>query len=74
MDRRDTRSALLARTLAAGLLTLAAFAADSRPVAVNAAGAVVVAPGYGGRWVGGPYRPWVGPGWRYGYPGWGYAG
>jgi hypothetical protein len=35
--------------------------------------------GYGGgRWVGGPYRPWYGPGygyggWRYGYPGYGYA-
>jgi len=67
-----------------GLLALAAGVSQARPPVT--AGGPVVAPAYGGaRWVGGPYRPWIGggvgwraPGYRWGpgwgYPGWGYAG
>jgi hypothetical protein len=51
---------------------------EARPLP---AAVVVAAPGWnhgGGRWVGGPYRPWGGPwrgyrGWGYGYPGYGYG-
>ena len=70
--RCDTRPAPLAIMFVAGLSALAASAVEARPALAGAA-AVYVGPGYGARWVGGPYRPWVGPGWRYGYPGWRYG-
>ena len=75
-------SVALARVLAACALLATVAVAEAHPPAVGvAAGAYVGASGYGGRWVGGPYRPWVRPGWGawggwgYGYPryGWGYG-
>jgi hypothetical protein len=74
--------AVLARVLVpCGLLAGVAVAEAQPSAVVGAAGAYVGAPGYGGRWVGGPYRPGVRPGWGawggwgYGYPryGWGYG-
>lgn len=63
------------------IATLAFAAIATSPIAQAqprppGGGAVAVAPGggYGGRWAGGPYRPWYGPGYGYGRWGWGWGG
>ncbi len=80
------------RTHPLAALALAAVVAcptaQARPSS-DGGGGVVVGPGRGargapgwgaggGRWAGGPYRPWVGPrfgygGWGWGYPGYGFG-
>jgi len=69
-----------ARVIVPCALLLGVAAAEARPAAVvGPPGAYVGAHGYSGRWVGGPYRPWVRPGWGawggwgYGYPRYGYG-
>lgn len=59
---------------------VASPAAQAGPAWVGGGG-VYIGAGYGhggGRWAGGPYRPWYRPGygyggWRYGYPGYGFG-
>jgi hypothetical protein len=77
MQRCSSLSVALSRVLApCALLALGAGAAEATPAVIGAAGVYVGAPGHGARWVGGPYRPWVRPGWGAwapGRPGWGWG-